>query len=105
VPEPEPPPAAETAPAPAVPLKSATEEREDARNALEHGKTADAIEAAARSVKVDPTDAEAWLLLGAANQEAGHSAEAHAAFVSCTKEAKTGNVAECGALLSWNGPR
>jgi hypothetical protein len=91
--------------APAVPLKSAHEEREDARNALEHGKAKDAIEAATRSITVDPTDAEAWLLLGAANQEAGHPADAHAAFVECTKQAKTGNVGECGAMLSWNGPR
>jgi hypothetical protein len=88
-----------------TPLMSATEEREAARDALEHGKASDAIESATRSLKVDPTDAEAWLLLGAANQEAGHHAEAHAAFLECTKQAKTGNVGECGALLSWNGPR
>jgi len=91
--------------APTIPLKSAHDEREDARNALEHGKAKDAIDAATRSITVDPTDAEAWLLLGAAQQEAGHAADAHASFLECTKVAKTGNVGECGAMLRWNGPR
>ncbi len=91
--------------APALPLKSAHEEREDARNLLEHGKAKDAVEAATRSITVDPTDAEAWLLLGAAQQEAGHPADAHASFLACTKQAKAGNVSECGAMLRWNGPR
>jgi hypothetical protein len=91
--------------APAIPLKSAHEEREDARSALEHGKAKDAVDAATRSVTVDPTDAEAWLLLGAAQQETGHPADAHSSFLECTKQAKTGNVGECRAMLQWNGPR
>jgi tetratricopeptide (TPR) repeat protein len=96
-------PAAEEAPA--APLKSASEEREDARKALELGKPQDAIDAAQRSITVDPTDAEAWLILGAAQLDLGHRAEAHDAFVQCSKQAKTGNTYECGAMLSWNGPR
>jgi hypothetical protein len=89
---------------PSVPLKPAPEEREDARHALELGKYDDAIAAATRSITVDPTDAEAWLILGAADQAAGHGADARDAFTQCTKQAKSGNVYECGAMLSWNGP-
>jgi hypothetical protein len=101
----DPPPAPAAEEEPTAPLKSASEEREDARKALELGKQQDAIDAAQRSITVDPTDAEAWLILGAAQLDLGHRAEAHDAFVQCSKQAKTGNTYECGAMLSWNGPR
>jgi hypothetical protein len=101
--DPAPAPAAEEAPA--APLKTASEEREDARKALELGKQQDAIDAAQRSLTLDPTDAEVWLILGAAQLDLGHRAEAHDAFLQCSKQAKTGNTYECGAMLSWNGPR
>ncbi len=90
---------------PPAPTKSATEERDDARKLLERGKAKDAYEAAQRSVAIDPTDADAWLLVGAAAQELGKGKEAHEAFVTCTKQAKKGEVGECRALLTWNGPR
>ena len=97
-----PPPAAE-APAAADPLppaKSAHEEREDARKALERGKLKDAIAAGERSVAIDPTDGEAWLLLGAAHQEAGHGKDAREAYLQCTKQGKTGPLRECAARCS-----
>jgi cytochrome c-type biogenesis protein CcmH/NrfG len=94
--EPEPAPAATEAPASG---KSAKEEMEAARALLEHGKTKDALEGAARSVALDPTDAEAWLILGAAQLNAGHSKEAREAFVECTKQAKAGPVVECRNML------
>jgi tetratricopeptide (TPR) repeat protein len=93
-------PSAEPAPAaPEVPLKSALEEREDARKALERGKFEEAISAALRSTAIDPTDADAWLLLGAAYQESGKGADARVAYGSCAKEAKKGAVRECQLML------
>lgn len=100
-----------TAPAPAVaqvepaaeaiegPAPSAADEKKIARAALERGRVQDAIEAAERSVDFDPTDAEAWLILGAGYLEKGRSADARKAFQSCSKEAKRGPVGECRAFL------
>jgi hypothetical protein len=84
---------------PDVPTKSALEEKTDARHALERGKFADAIQAALRSTALDPTDADAWLLLGAAYQESGKGADARAAYATCAKEAKKGEVRECQLML------
>jgi len=88
--------------APAVPAegeKTALQEKNDARRALERGKAADAIAAGERSVALDPTDGEAWLLLGAAYQEKGKMSEARRAYTACTKEGKRGPVGECRAML------
>lgn len=79
--------------------KTALQEKNDARRSLERGKTADAIAAGERSVALDPTDGEAWLLLGAAYQEKGLNAEARRAFTSCLKEGKRGPMGECRAML------
>jgi Flp pilus assembly protein TadD len=72
--------------------------REDARRALDRGAVAAAITAATSSVELDPTDGDAWLILGAAYQVAGKSAEARNAFASCCKLAKRGDVSECRAF-------
>lgn len=72
--------------------------REEARAALERGAGAAAISAGQRSVAVDPTDAEAWLILGAAYQQAGQEAAAQAAFASCARLAKRGPVGECASF-------
>ena len=72
--------------------------REDARRALDRGAVAAAIAAGTSSVELDPTDADAWLILGAAYQVAGKSAEARDAFASCRKLAKRGDVSECRAF-------
>jgi hypothetical protein len=92
-------PAAEPSAEPDVPTKTALEEREDARRSLERGKLQDAIMAALRSTALDPTDGDAWLLLGAAYQEAGKSADARAAYGTCTKQATKGAVRECQLML------
>lgn len=79
-----------------IPARAA---REEARHALDRGAAAAAIAAGMQSVELDPTDAEAWLILGAAYQLAGKGAEARNAFYSCSKLAKRGDVGECRALV------
>lgn len=88
----EPPPAAR-------PTGDAKEEKKRAQTALEQRKVADAITAGEASVAIDPTDGEAWLILGAAYQEKGDIAAARRSFAACVKEGKTGPVAECGKML------
>lgn len=88
-----------TKPAVATSDKTALQEKNDARRLLERGKAADAIAAGERSVALDPTDGEAWLLLGAAYQEKGKNADARRAFTSCVKEGKRGPMGECRAML------
>jgi hypothetical protein len=90
---------ASAAATPEAPTKSAAEEKTEAQKALDHGKTKDAIEAAARSTALDPTDADAWLLLGAANMELGKTGDARAAFSACSKQATRGQIAECRSML------
>jgi Flp pilus assembly protein TadD len=86
--------------APALSLtKTAAQEREAARRALEKGKLKDAVAAAERATASDPTDAEAWLILGAASGELGHMGAARDAYRSCAKLAKHGPVRECAAML------
>lgn len=88
-----------TAAAPAVAGGDAVADKKEARKQLERGKAAAAIEAGERSVASDPTDGEAWLILGAAYQQAGKLGEARRCFTSCSKEAKRGPVGECRAML------
>jgi hypothetical protein len=83
----------------AIPAKTAAQERESARHALERGKLRDAVAAGERATALDPADAEAWLILGAAHQELGHGGAARTAFLSCVKSARRGPVRECGAML------
>ncbi len=77
----------------------AKEEKTKARTFLERRKIAEAIEAGQRSVALDPTDGEAWLILGAAYQEKGNMVEARKAYASCVKEGKTGPRQECAKML------
>jgi Flp pilus assembly protein TadD len=67
--------------------------------ALDRGDPKRAVEAGEESVRLDPTDAEAWLILGAAYQERGMLAEARRSFSSCSQVAKRGPRGECTALL------
>jgi Flp pilus assembly protein TadD len=46
-------------------------------------------------VALDPSDAEAWLILGAAYQEKGDAANARRSFKSCLSEGKRGPKWEC----------
>jgi Flp pilus assembly protein TadD len=73
--------------------------KEAAQAALEHGKVPLAIELGERSVSLDPTDAEAWLVLGAAYLQRGASKDARRCFSSCVEQATHGGQRECAALL------
>jgi DNA-binding response OmpR family regulator len=73
---------------------------QQAQRALERGNAAAAIELGRRATDKDPTDAEAWLTLGAAYDTAGNHAKARATYQSCIdKSAESPRVSECRALL------
>jgi tetratricopeptide (TPR) repeat protein len=91
--------AAEPSPATTADPKAAAEAKRESQRALERGKVADAIEAGKRSVALDATDGEAWLILGAAYQQKGDMAEARAAYKACLHEGKRGPRGECAAML------
>lgn len=78
---------------------AAKADKKVARQNLERGKLADAIEAGERSVGADPTDGEAWLILGAAYQEKGNMTEARRCYRSCVEQGKRGPKSECAAML------
>jgi tetratricopeptide (TPR) repeat protein len=78
---------------------SAVEEKKNARHLLERRKLDDAVAAGERSVALDPTDGEAWLILGAAYQEKGNLTDARRAYAACLKEGKTGPRTECAKML------
>jgi tetratricopeptide (TPR) repeat protein len=78
--------------------KAAAKEKNTCRIALERGKLADAIEAGEKSVALDPTDAEAWLILGAAYQEKGNMKDARRCYHACITEGKRGPKYECMAM-------
>jgi Flp pilus assembly protein TadD len=80
-------------------MDEATQAKQDAEKALEKGRAAQAIEAAERSVALDPTDAEAWLILGAGYDQRGAFAQARRCFATCAKVATRGPRRECAALL------
>jgi Flp pilus assembly protein TadD len=79
--------------------KTALEEKNDARRALERGKVTESIEAGERAVALDPQDGEAWLLLGAAYQEKGKLGDARRCYAACLKQGKRGPLGECQAML------
>ncbi len=78
---------------------AAANAKKESQRALDRGRLADSIEAGEESVAIDPTDADAWLILGAAYQQQGHFADARRCFASCAQQAKRGSRGECGALL------
>ena len=73
--------------------------KQEAQHAIDKGHLHQAIDAAERSVALDPTDAEAWLILGAADQAVGRYGKARHAFSSCKEKATHGPRSECVALL------
>ncbi len=75
--------------------KSAREEKRASQQALERAKLGEAIAAGERSVALDPGDAEAWLILGAAYQQKGDMTNARRAFRSCLEQGKRGPKGEC----------
>jgi Flp pilus assembly protein TadD len=84
--------------APELDPKAAAKEKNTARTLLERGKNADAIEAGERSVALDPTDGEAWLILGAAYQEKGDMKNARRSYKACLEQGKRGPKYECAAM-------
>jgi Flp pilus assembly protein TadD len=70
-----------------------------ARSALEGARLKDAIEAGERSIELDPTDGEAWLILGAAYQQKGDWKEARRCYKQCVDQGKRGPRFECAAML------
>ena len=79
--------------------KSAAQLKHSSQGFLDQGAFGEAVEAGERSVALDPSDGEAWLLLGAAYQSMGKGAEARRTFSSCVAEAKRGPIGECRAML------
>jgi hypothetical protein len=77
----------------------ATDAKRAAQRALDRGHLKASIEAGERSVALDPTDGDAWLILGAAYEAKGAYAEARRCFKSCSTLAKRGARSECRALL------
>ncbi len=95
-------PAATSTPATPPDAQAAAEAKKaknDAERALDRGHVAESIEAGEQSVALDPTDADAWLILGAAYQKQGHFADARRCFGHCVQEARRGPRWECSALL------
>jgi Flp pilus assembly protein TadD len=90
--------AAADAPPPELDPKAALKEKNACRSSLERGKLADAIEAGERSVALDPTDAEAWLILGASYQEKGDMKNARRSYKACLDQGKRGPKYECAAM-------
>jgi len=78
--------------------KEAAKAKRASQTALERGKLGDAIESGERSVALDPTDAEAWLILGAAYQEKGDQKNARRSFKSCLEQSKRGPKWECAQM-------
>jgi Flp pilus assembly protein TadD len=69
-----------------------------ASRALAEGATPRALALAHQAVLANPSDADAWLILGAACQAAGNEPAAHDAYRSCVSSARTANVSECRLL-------
>jgi hypothetical protein len=94
----------EVVPTTAAPLhvetaRAPSQEKADARRSLERGNVRAAIAAGERAVALDASDADAWLVLGAAYQELGNVTHARRCYALCAKSATRGPVAECRALL------
>jgi hypothetical protein len=75
-----------------------TKEREASRFALERGDLGAAIAAGERSVALDSTDGEAWLVLGAAYQARGDLTQAKRCYRACVSQGRRGPKAECRAM-------
>ncbi len=79
--------------------RAALEAKSASRAALAAGQALQAIEAGERSLGLDPTDAETWLILAAGYDQRGGHAEARRCFEGCVQFATRGPRGECSALL------
>jgi tetratricopeptide (TPR) repeat protein len=82
----------------AEPSSDPKADKKAAQQAIERGDNKTAVEMGERVLEADPSDAEVWLIVGAAYQAMGQNAKAHQAFASCVQKAKHGPIGECGAL-------
>jgi hypothetical protein len=84
----------------AMPMEmTADQAKEAARAALEHGANRAAISAGERAVVMDRSDAEAWLVLGAAYQANGNVGHAKSCYDACVSHGSKGPVDECRDML------
>jgi hypothetical protein len=79
--------------------KNAWQEKQAAKAALERGANAVAIQAGERSVALDPSDGEAWLVLGGAYQAMGQNGQAKRCYTACTTQGKKGPLSDCKDML------
>jgi DNA-binding response OmpR family regulator len=73
---------------------------QQAQRLLERGSALRAAEVARKATAADPTNAEAWLTLGAAYDAAGNRAQARLAYKNCVDNGRGARVSECKALLN-----
>jgi len=79
--------------------KSAVQAKRACESFLNQNALAKAVESGEHSVSLDPSDGEAWLLLGAAYQAMGKGQEARRSYSSCVAEGKRGPISDCRAML------
>ncbi|HEY2369643.1 MAG TPA: hypothetical protein VGH87_24760 [Polyangiaceae bacterium] len=79
--------------------KNAWQEKQAAKAALERGSNGVAIQAGERSVALDPSDGEAWLVLGGAYQAMGNNGQAKRCYTACTTQGKKGPLSDCKDML------
>ena len=69
-----------------------------ALRSFERGNLAAALDAGQKAIALDPSDAQAWLVVGAVQQQRGNDAAARKTYKSCAVQARRGPVEECAAL-------
>ncbi len=84
---------------PAETPKTAYQEKISAKAALERGSNGAAIAAGERSVALDPSDGEAWLVLGGAYQAMGNNGQAKRCYNACVSQGKKGPISDCRDML------
>jgi len=84
---------------PAETPKTAYQEKIAAKAALERGANGAAIAAGERSVALDPSDGEAWLVLGGAYQAMGNNGQAKRCYNACVSQGKKGPISDCRDML------
>jgi outer membrane biosynthesis protein TonB len=80
------------------PADAARTAKKEALRAFERGDLGKALIAGQDAIALDPTDAEAWLVVGAVHQQRGNDAAARKIYRSCASQARRGPRDECVAL-------
>jgi len=82
----------------AVPALSVEQTKARALRAVSSGRYAEGIALSQAAIDADPTDAQGYLLLGAALQEKGQAGRAEQVFAECASKATHGPKGDCRAL-------